>query len=248
MNVTEKEKHKPGMKNIPKDGQVIMAMMKEMGINECEPKTIVQLCEFVYRYATSVLDEARMYANNTKKKFLDVEDVRLALQLTNESSFTTPPPREIILECAHVKNYTPLQPVKPHCGLRLPPDRYCLSQCNYALKQSGGTYKKNKTNYIVSGASTGLKITTKPNVSYIKRSNTPVGVTKQTVTIPKPKITTNSNLQPQKTILKPKIHITSNTQIQMPHTSTSNNVSHMMEGIESLKRKREDEDDEMEGT
>ncbi|KAK9877915.1 hypothetical protein WA026_020139 [Henosepilachna vigintioctopunctata] len=246
MNVQEKEKLKPGMKNIPKDGQVIMAMMKEMGINECDPKTIVQLCEFVYRYATSVLDEARMYANNTKKKNLDVDDVKLALQLTNESSFTTPPPREIILECAHVKNYTPLQPVKPHCGLRLPPDRYCLSQCNYALKQSGATYKK-KTNYVVTGASTGLKITTKPNVSYIKRSSTPVGVTKQTVAVPKPKITTNLNMQPQKTVLKPKIHITQNTQIQMAHSNNSNNVSKVMEEIESLKRKREDEDD-IEGT
>ncbi|XP_045463635.1 transcription initiation factor TFIID subunit 9 [Harmonia axyridis] len=248
MSQPEKEKSKQGMKNIPKDGQVIMAMMKEMGINEFDPKTIVQLCEFVYRYATSVLDEARMYANNTKKKFLDAEDVRLALQLTNESSFVIPPPREIILECAHVKNYTPLQPVKPHCGLRLPPDRYCLSQCNYSLKQAASIYKKNKANYIVSGASTGLKITTKPNVSYIKRSNAPVGVTKQTVTIPKPKITTNLNLQPQKTVLKPKIHITQNShsQLQLPVSSLSNNGSNSMDTMESLKRKREDED-EVEG-
>ncbi|XP_044750604.1 transcription initiation factor TFIID subunit 9 [Coccinella septempunctata] len=247
MSQPEKEKPKPGMKNIPKDGQVIMAMMKEMGINEFDPKTIVQLCEFVYRYATSVLDEARMYANNSKKKFLDAEDVRLALQLTNESSFVTPPPREIILECAHVKNYAPLQPVKPHCGLRLPPDRYCLSQCNYTLKQAASNHKKTKTNYVVSGASTGLKITTKPNVSYIKRTNAPIGVTKQTVTIPKPKITTNLNLQPQKTVLKPKIHITQNshTQLQM-QTSMGSNGSNSMETMESLKRKRE-EDDELEG-
>ncbi|KAJ8937760.1 hypothetical protein NQ318_006623 [Aromia moschata] len=77
-------------KNIPKDGQVIMAIMKEMGITEYEPKTIVQLTEFVYRYATSILEEARMYANNSKKKFLDADDVRLALQLTSESTFTTP--------------------------------------------------------------------------------------------------------------------------------------------------------------
>lgn len=244
MSQPEKEKSKSGMKNIPKDGQVIMAMMKEMGINEFDPKTVVQLCEFVYRYATSVLDEARMFANNTKKKFLDVEDVRLALQLTNESSFVTPPPRDIIIKCANVKNYAPLQPVKPHCGLRLPPDRYCLSQCNYTLKQAAN-YKKTKTNnYVVSGAATGLKITTKPNVSYIKRSNPPMGVTKQTVTIPKPKITTNLSLQPQKTVLKPKIHITQNShaQLQMPVTSLSNNGSNMMETMECLKRKREDDD------
>lgn len=91
---TEKAKHAQP-KNIPKDGQVILAIMKEMGVTEYEPKTIVQLTEFVYRYATSILEEARMYANNSQKKCLDVGDIRLALQLTAESTFTTPPPREV---------------------------------------------------------------------------------------------------------------------------------------------------------
>nr|CAI5817547.1 unnamed protein product [Callosobruchus analis] len=76
----DKDKLKPNQpKHVPKDGQVIIAIMKEMGIREYEPKTVVQLTEFVYRYATSILEEARMYANNSKKKFLDVDDVRLAL-------------------------------------------------------------------------------------------------------------------------------------------------------------------------
>lgn len=224
-------------KNIPKDGQVIMAIMKEMGITDYDPKTIVQLTEFVYRYATSILEEARMYANNSKKKvldgdansskrkFLDVDDVRLALQLTCESTFTTPPPREVIMELAHVKNYTPLPPVKPHCGLRLPPDRYCLSSCNYTLKSA---LKKNiKSNVAMSGT-TGIKLTPKSNIGFLKRTNP--GITKQNVTIHKPvsKIIT----QPQKTIFKPKIHITQNVQL------TSNDA---MEFDNNLKRKREDE-------
>ncbi|CAH1378340.1 transcription initiation factor TFIID subunit 9 [Tenebrio molitor] len=224
-------------KNIPKDGQVIMSIMKEMGITDYEPKTIVQLTEFVYRYATSILEEARMYANNSKKKFLDVDDVRLALQLTSESTFTTPPPREVVLECANIKNYTPLPLVKPHCGLRLPPDRYCLSSCNYALKSCN--QKKTKPNYSNAGTGGGMKITTKANVSYVKR--TPIGVTKQSVTIPKPltKITTNVAVQ-QKTTLKPKIQITSHN-VHIASTAATNGTP--MEIENSLKRKREEDSD-----
>lgn len=227
-------------KNIPKDGQVIMAIMKEMSITDYEPKTIVQLTEFVYRYATSILEEARMYANNSKKKcldsdasnskkkFLDVDDVRLALQLTCESTFTTPPPREVLMELAHVKNYSMLPPVKPHCGLRLPPDRYCLSSCNYTLKN---TIKRgSKTNFSVTGAG-GLKVTPKSNISFLRRTTT--GISKQTVTIPKP--VTKIATQPQKTIPKPKIQITQNVQI----VPANNGV----EGESGLKRKRQDEAD-----
>ncbi|XP_018569790.1 transcription initiation factor TFIID subunit 9 [Anoplophora glabripennis] len=237
--MSDKDKSKPSQpKNIPKDGQVIMAIMKEMGITDYEPKTIVQLTEFVYRYATSILEEARMYANNSKKKFsdadasnskkkfLDVDDVRLALQLTCESTFTTPPPREVLMELAHVKNYSMLPAVKPHCGLRLPPDRYCLSSCNYTLKNA--VKKGAKANFSITGA-TGMKLTPKSNISFLRRANT--GINKQTVTIPKP--VTKIATQPQKTIAKPKIQITQNVQIVPANNG--------MEGETSLKRKREDE-------
>lgn len=36
-------------KHIPKDAQVIMSILKELGINEYEPRVINQLLEFTYR-------------------------------------------------------------------------------------------------------------------------------------------------------------------------------------------------------
>uniref|UniRef100_A0A1Y1MN91 Transcription initiation factor TFIID subunit 9 n=1 Tax=Photinus pyralis TaxID=7054 RepID=A0A1Y1MN91_PHOPY len=227
--MTDKGKSKSSQpsKNIPKDGQVIMAIMKEMGITEYEPKTIIQLTEYVYRYTTGILEEARTFANNCKKKFIDVEDVRLALSLTNEGSFTMPPPREVLLECARNKNNTPLPLIKPHCGLRLPPDRHCLSACNYVLKSNA--QKKNK----VPGTAGGIKLVTKPMVSYIKRTNT-APLTKQTVTIPKP--ITNITNQP-KAILKPKIQIQQNVQV-----ISSNSALPMEIDSGMLKRKREEDD------
>lgn len=229
--MADKDKIKaPPAKNIPKDGQVIMAILKEMGVTEYEPKTIVQLTEFVYRYGTTILEEARMFATNSKKKSLDLEDIRLALQLSGENTFTMPPPRELLLECARNKNKSPLPLVKPHCGLRLPPDRHCLNSCNYTLR--GPVKKTGKTNFSLSSSGAGLKLTTKSNVNFIKRTSS-MGISKQTVTVPKPitKVSTNLNLQPQKTVLKPKIQITQNI-----------NNSSPMEIDGSLKRKRQDDD------
>lgn len=230
-------------KNIPKDGQVITAIMKEMGITDYEPKTIVQLTEFVYRYGTSVLDEARAFANNCKKKFIDLDDVRLALQLSSESTFTMPPSREALIVCARNKNNSPLPLIKPHCGIRLPPDRHCLNSCNYTLKNN--QKKQNKMNFSLANASSAMKVATKQNINYIKRTNT-IGINKQTVTIPKPvtKISTNvSNAQPQKTVLKPKIQITQN----ITANPTTSNASNLMDidSIGGIKRKREEDNENM---
>lgn len=219
-------------KNIPKDGQVIMSMMKELGITDYDPKTVVQLTEFVYRYATSVLEEARLYANNSKKKFLDVDDVKLALQLHTEASFTSPPPREIILECANIKNYAPLPLIKPHCGLRLPPDKYCISACNYALKSCH--QKKTKVNYHNPGGPAGMKLMAKPNVSYVKRPP----MQKPTAVIPRP--VTKISSPKATTTFKPKFQIQSHNmhpgQIMPPHDLNQMEIEH------SFKRKRDEDD------
>jgi len=44
---------------------------------------------------TTVLDDAKAYANHAKKKAIDLEDVKLAVAMQMEQSFTTPPPREV---------------------------------------------------------------------------------------------------------------------------------------------------------
>ncbi|KAF9805931.1 hypothetical protein SFRURICE_004143 [Spodoptera frugiperda] len=126
--MSEKEKSKVNVqaKHIPKDAQVIMSIMKEVGITDYEPRVVNQLLEFTYRYVTSVLDDARVFATHAKKKTIDLDDVRLAVQMQLDKSFTSPPPREVLLEISRVKNVNPLPMIKPHCGLRLPPDRLLM--------------------------------------------------------------------------------------------------------------------------
>lgn len=244
--MADKDRIKPGIpqaKNFPKDGQVITAIMKEMGVSEFEPKTIVQLTEFVYKYGTSILEEARMFANNNsnnKKRHLELDDVKLALDLTCENSFVMPPSREDVLECARNKNSNPLPMVKPHCGLRLPPDRHCLSSPNYVLKNP--VRKMNKATL-----NAALKATPKPTISYIKRTNTP-GIMKQTVTIPKPitKITTNIKMESKvKTQISPNISMVSASPpaeiFSQVNTITPSPPAEIFSQSDSLKRKREED-------
>ncbi|KAM9781827.1 transcription initiation factor TFIID subunit 9 [Syngnathus typhle] len=121
-------------KSIPKDAQVMMQILKDMGVTEYEPRVINQMLEFTYRYVTSIIEDAKIYATHAKKSTVDADDIKLAIQCRMDQSFTSPPPRDFLLEVARQKNQTPLPLIKPYTGPRLPPDRYCLTAPNYRLK------------------------------------------------------------------------------------------------------------------
>jgi len=117
----------------PKDAQVIKAILSDLGISEYEPRMIAQLMEYVYRYVTDIAEDAKLISTHAKKKLIDVEDVRLAAQVYNDQGQV--PSRDVLLEVARSKNSNPLPtPKVMTSGLRLPPDRFCLTGCNYRLK------------------------------------------------------------------------------------------------------------------
>ncbi|XP_059153334.1 transcription initiation factor TFIID subunit 9B-like [Physella acuta] len=121
-------------KSSPKDAQVMSAILKDMGVLESEPRLINQMLEFTYRYVTDVLEDAKIYSSHANKKSVDTDDIKLAVQMKMDHSFTTPPPRDLLMEIARQKNCQPLPLVKPYCGPRLPPGRYCMTAPNYKLK------------------------------------------------------------------------------------------------------------------
>ncbi|KAG7249223.1 hypothetical protein CRUP_006920, partial [Coryphaenoides rupestris] len=113
---------------------VMIQILKDMGITEYEPRVINQMLEFTYRYVTTIIEDAKIYATHAKKSIVDAEDIKLAIQCRMDQSFTSPPPRDFLLEVARQKNQTPLPLIKPYTGPRLPPDRYCLTAPNYRIK------------------------------------------------------------------------------------------------------------------
>lgn len=113
---------------LPKDGQLIALIMKSMGIHECEPQTIPQLLEFMYRHCTETLQDAHDIANHVNHKRITLDDLRFAIQSRATRSFVLPPSREVLLDISIRKNAEPLPLVSndPVNILHLPPDEYCL--------------------------------------------------------------------------------------------------------------------------
>ena len=42
-----------------------------------------------------MLEDARIYCNHANKKEIDAEDIKLAVQIRMDHSFTSPPPRDV---------------------------------------------------------------------------------------------------------------------------------------------------------
>ncbi len=124
---------------IPREAGVMVAILKEAGVTDYEPRVVSQMLEFAYRYVSDILEDAKVYSEHAEKKNIDGEDVELAIQSRVETSFTRPPPREFLVDLAKEKNSVPLPDIKQQYGLKLPPDRYCLLQPNYRLNSRPST-------------------------------------------------------------------------------------------------------------
>ncbi|XP_063977733.1 transcription initiation factor TFIID subunit 9 isoform X2 [Diachasmimorpha longicaudata] len=238
--MADKTKSISHVKHVPKDAQVIMSIMKDMGITDYEPKVINQLLEFTYRYITCILDDSKIYANHAKKKFIDLEDVRLAVKMQLDRTFTNPPPRDVLLDVAKSKNNIPLPFVKPNNGLRLPPDRYCLNSANYRVKSFTKKQSTSKVPALVGNSLSGssrLKGDSNKSMSIVKRPGSTLSTIArtQTISIPKPvfKFTTGSASSG---------NTSTSSKAKIPMGTAQGTSVIKMEVEESGKRKREDDD------
>ncbi|XP_055847654.1 transcription initiation factor TFIID subunit 9 [Episyrphus balteatus] len=241
---TEKTKVNNQVKHVPKDAQVVMSILKELNVTDYEPRVINQLLEFTYRYVTCILDDAKVFANHARKKTIDLDDVKLASEVVLDKAFTCPPPRHVLAKLAEVRNSMPLPPIKPHCGLRLPPDRYCLSACNYKLRAASQPRKMTKS--ALESRST-IKTQIKSSAGGGGKRQSALTPKSQVVTIPKPvfKFTTTA-----KTIAleKPQPGTTdsqSNADVKMEVDNEATNATAIGSIGGAVKREREEDDFEV---
>lgn len=179
-----------------------------------------------------------MYANHSKKKGIDLEDVKLASTMLLDKSFTGPPPREILFEVAKQKNTQPLPTIKPHSGIRLPPDRHCLLAANFKLR---AVTSQAPTKKLVKSAIDGSTIKTKL-VSSSSGSSSPTVIKNPR---PAPLGQTPLNKTSSVTIPKPTFKV-SKPMINKPLPTVSNDSNVIKMDIESsIKRKRSEDFDEL---
>ncbi|XP_002738945.1 transcription initiation factor TFIID subunit 9-like [Saccoglossus kowalevskii] len=258
-------------KSSPRDAQVMAAILKDMGVSDYEPRLINQMLEFTFRYVSNILDDAKVYSQHAGKKTVDTDDVRLSIQHQMDHTFTSPPPKDLLMEIARERNSAPLPLIKPHNGLRLPPDRYCLSAVNYRLKH---LHKKHTLTIPKLNIGPGTTTLGKPlpTLNLVTKPSTPMSITTNRITTPsgisivtksspaitmvttqgmshlmKPTLATpNTTLQPTSVMStpasKPSTVGTPFTVRIMPTTSMAPTVPAHTVITTGLKRKREDED------
>ncbi|KAM0677232.1 Transcription initiation factor TFIID subunit 9 [Binucleata daphniae] len=133
---------------IPRDTKVISLILRSLGIEECEPKVILQILEFGYKYTTEVLQDAQIYAEYCDRKNIIAADVKLALQTKIGKHFVTPPPRQYMNEIASTVNSKPLIEYESDNMVRVPDAQKALFNLDYDVlsMNSKKTDNKNKEN------------------------------------------------------------------------------------------------------
>uniref|UniRef100_A0A2K5H898 Transcription initiation factor TFIID subunit 9 n=1 Tax=Colobus angolensis palliatus TaxID=336983 RepID=A0A2K5H898_COLAP len=235
-------------KSMPKDAQMMAQILKDMGITEYEPGVINQMLEFAFRYVTTILDDATIYSN----------DVRLAIQCRAHQSFTSPPPRDLLLDIARQRHQTPWPLIKPYSGPRLPPDRYCLTAPNYRLKSLQKKASTSVGRITVPRLSVG-SVTSRPStptlgtptpqtMSISTKVGTPMSLTGQRFTVQMPtsqspavKASVPATSAVQNVLINPSLIGSKNILITTNMVSSQNTAN---ESSNALKRKHEDDDDD----
>ncbi|CAF1027649.1 unnamed protein product [Didymodactylos carnosus] len=120
---------------LPKDGLIVQTMLQEMGITNYEPKLIPMVLDFMHKYTTDILEEAKLFSIHAGRKQVELDDIKLACHNWAEEH-STMPSKETLIELAKNKNRNPLPAIRNFVGPRLPPDRFCLLAPNYKLKDT----------------------------------------------------------------------------------------------------------------
>ncbi|KAI8092272.1 transcription initiation factor IID, 31kD subunit-domain-containing protein [Gilbertella persicaria] len=117
----------------PRDARIVSLILQSLGVEDYDPKVVHQLLEFAHRYTSDVFQDSLVYAEHANKNEIDLDDIQLAIQGRVNHSFTTPPPKEFLLELAQEKNKQPLPLIPEKYGIRLPADKHCLTGINFSI-------------------------------------------------------------------------------------------------------------------
>uniref|UniRef100_A0A2K6FQF1 Transcription initiation factor TFIID subunit 9 n=1 Tax=Propithecus coquereli TaxID=379532 RepID=A0A2K6FQF1_PROCO len=236
-------------KSMPKDAQRMAQILKDMGITDYEPRVINQMLEFAFGYVTTVLDEAKIYSSHAKKATVDAGAVRLAIRCRSDQSFTSPPPRDFLLDIARQRNQTPLPLMKPYSGPRLPPDRLKSLQKKASTSAGRITVPPLRVGSVTSRPSTPTLGTPTPQtMSVSTKVGTPMSLTGQRFAVQMPaaqspavKASIPATSAVQNVLINPSLIGSKNILITTNMVSSQNPAN---ESSNALKRKCEDDDDD----
>merc|ERR1712232_97764 len=97
--------------------------MGAMGVDQYDPKVVNQLLEFIHRQTTEILHKSQRISSLAKKKEVDEEDARPAVEMLRLHSFVALPDRKAMKSMSVLTNQRPLPPTPALSvgEVRLPP-------------------------------------------------------------------------------------------------------------------------------
>ncbi|KAI8871911.1 transcription factor TAFII-31, partial [Ramicandelaber brevisporus] len=144
---------------MPRDAVAVTMILRSLGIEECEPRVVPQLIEFVHKYTADVLQDAQVYADHAASARaassstsssstsntgagaqsassaaagITKDDVQLAIQSRlNFAHLDSSGPMAAIKQFADERNKMPLPELREAYGVRLPLDKYTLTGTNF---------------------------------------------------------------------------------------------------------------------
>lgn len=123
--------------DIPRDVRLLHLLLASQSIHAYEDQVSLQLMDFAHRYTKGVLKDAVMYneyaSNGSNNSEITVEDIRLAIGARTQYQFKPTAPKELLLQLAQQRNKKPLPQVLSMWGVRLPPEKYCLTAKEWKL-------------------------------------------------------------------------------------------------------------------
>jgi len=128
----------------PRDAKIVSVILRSVGIEECEPKVILQFLEVAYKYFTEVIEDAMLYAQQAERTVPNTKDIRLAIQTKMGKYFVPPPPRQFMLEISSRINAKPLVVAETTNLIKLPGDKTTLLELYYATIRKDEGRKKRK--------------------------------------------------------------------------------------------------------
>ncbi|ODV82745.1 hypothetical protein CANARDRAFT_209731 [[Candida] arabinofermentans NRRL YB-2248] len=139
--------HPQNNTEVPRDVRLLHLIFATQGVQSYQDHVPLQLMDFAYRYTTGVLQDAVIYNDHayaalsnagnvgSHNSQLSNEDIRLAIAARTNYQFKPVPPKKLLMKLAAERNEKPLPPVMPAWGIRLPPEKYCLTAKDWDLSE-----------------------------------------------------------------------------------------------------------------
>jgi len=139
-----------GLSKRPRDARVIHMILANLGVTAYQERVPLQLMDFSYRYTSSTLQDALHLTSETygstvvapgkvaathDLNAVSLTSLRLSIASRTHYQFNPGLSKEYLQELAQERNRVTLPAVGKEWGIRLPPERYCLTGVGFGLKE-----------------------------------------------------------------------------------------------------------------